>query len=185
MSFSSPIFLFLFFPAVVAGYYFARRELKNIFLLAASLLFYAWGEPRMIFLLLASAAANYVFGLLLERFRKFTQGRLLLLCALIWNFGILIRFWEPRLPYPKLRCRLESLFLRSARSLIVWIFIGSHAPHRKIPSIRGCISRFSLRFPWGRLRNTPCLRNNLGNSVFQQTPWPRLAGVSLPALQRR
>ena len=92
MSFLSPIFLFLFFPAVVAGYYFARRELKNIFLLAASLLFYAWGEPRMIFLLLASAAANYVFGLLLERFRKFTQGRLLLLCALIWNFGILYYF---------------------------------------------------------------------------------------------
>ena len=51
MSFSSTIFLFFFFPITVIGYYLIRSELKNLFLLVASLLFYAWGEPRLVCLL--------------------------------------------------------------------------------------------------------------------------------------
>ena len=54
MSFSSIIFLFFFLPFAVIGYYLIRSELKNLFLLAASLLFYAWGEPKLVLLLLAA-----------------------------------------------------------------------------------------------------------------------------------
>ena len=55
MVFSSPIFLFLFLPVVLTGYFFLPGlRLKNLWLLGFSLLFYAWGEPIFIFLALLS-----------------------------------------------------------------------------------------------------------------------------------
>lgn len=54
MLFTSIEFLFLFLPLVLAGYYLLpfRWNLKNYWLLAASVLFYAWGEPRFVFAML-------------------------------------------------------------------------------------------------------------------------------------
>jgi alginate O-acetyltransferase complex protein AlgI len=63
MVFSSPVFLFLFLPAVLAAYALAPRPLRNAVLLAASLVFYAWGEPRFVLVMLASIAVNYLLAL--------------------------------------------------------------------------------------------------------------------------
>ena len=63
MLFSSPIFLFAFLPVTLAGYYLLDRKFKNIFLLIMSLIFYAWGEPKFIFIMLISIMANWLFGL--------------------------------------------------------------------------------------------------------------------------
>jgi alginate O-acetyltransferase complex protein AlgI len=65
MLFSSSTFLFYFFPAFLALYYLLPW--KNTVLLLASLLFYAWGEPRFVLLLLASSLLNYSAGYLLAR----------------------------------------------------------------------------------------------------------------------
>ena len=67
MLFSTTIFLFVFLPAVLIGYYLVFRSIrwKNYFLLLASLLFYAWGEPLYVFLMLASVAGNFGLGLLI------------------------------------------------------------------------------------------------------------------------
>ena len=46
MLFSSNIFLFLFLPLTLAGYYLLKKSYRNIFLLLMSLIFYAWGEPK-------------------------------------------------------------------------------------------------------------------------------------------
>lgn len=62
MSFTSTIFLFLFFPLTLAGYYLIRKELKNIFFVIASLLFYTIGDPSSIWLLVFSIAVNYFLG---------------------------------------------------------------------------------------------------------------------------
>lgn len=62
MVFSSPIFLFLFLPAVLAVYYLTPRAARNGALLAASLLFYAWGEVFHVAVMLASIAMNYAAG---------------------------------------------------------------------------------------------------------------------------
>ena len=72
MLFSSAEFLFLFLPFVLAGYYVLpfRWNLKNYFLLAASLGFYAWGEPKFVFAMLASIAFNYLAALAIERLRR-------------------------------------------------------------------------------------------------------------------
>ena len=69
MVFSSLPFLYLFLPLVLAAYFLLPgMKAKNAVLIAASLLFYAWGEPVYVFLMVGMAAANWGFGILTERF---------------------------------------------------------------------------------------------------------------------
>ena len=67
MLFSSIVFLFTFLPIVLILYYLVPRQLKNAVLLFASLIFYAWGEPVYIFLMIFSILFNYVSGLDIAR----------------------------------------------------------------------------------------------------------------------
>ena len=69
MLFSSLVFLWLFLPLVLILYRLLPPPCKNALLLAASLLFYAWGEPKYILLMLGSITLNYLGGLLLARLR--------------------------------------------------------------------------------------------------------------------
>ena len=69
MLFSSLVFLWLFLPLVLILYRLLPAPCKNALLLAASLLFYAWGEPKYILLMLGSITLNYLGGLLLARLR--------------------------------------------------------------------------------------------------------------------
>ena len=66
MVFSSVIFLFYFLPLTLLGYYLIRKELRNVFLLAASLFFYAWGEPKFVFVMLLVILISYLSGLALH-----------------------------------------------------------------------------------------------------------------------
>lgn len=72
MLFTSVEFVFLFLPIVLAGYYLLpfRWNLKNYWLLVSSLGFYAWGEPRFVFVMLASIVINYGFALVIEALRE-------------------------------------------------------------------------------------------------------------------
>lgn len=74
MVFSSEIFLFIFLPITLLFYLIFKRG-RNIILLIASLIFYAWGEPVYIILMLISIAVNYLFGLLIEN-TKISQDAL-------------------------------------------------------------------------------------------------------------
>ena len=70
MVFSSPLFLFLFLPAVLLTQLLVARanvSLRNGLLLIASLLFYSWGEPIFILLMLGSIFLNYLFGLAISK----------------------------------------------------------------------------------------------------------------------
>ena len=67
MVFSSTIFLFFYLPITLLGYYLLDRRYKNVFLLIASLLFYAWGEPKFVFIMMFSIVINYALGLLVDR----------------------------------------------------------------------------------------------------------------------
>ena len=53
---------YLFLPVVLIGYYTIRRDLRNTWLLAASLVFYAYGEPKFVFAMIASILFNYADG---------------------------------------------------------------------------------------------------------------------------
>lgn len=67
MLFSSIVFLFAFLPAVVILYYLLPVRFRNVILLLASLVFYAWGEPVYLFLMLLSILFNYFSGLDIAR----------------------------------------------------------------------------------------------------------------------
>jgi len=66
MLFSSTTFLFLFLPIVLILYFVTPRIFKNTVLLAASLFFYAWGEPVFLVIMLVSILLNYVFALIID-----------------------------------------------------------------------------------------------------------------------
>src|SRR5262245_29528369 len=66
MVFSSSIFVFFFLPLALAVHFAAPRRFRNVALFAVSLLFYAWGEKGVVFLMLASIALNYGIGRWLE-----------------------------------------------------------------------------------------------------------------------
>ena len=96
MVFSTPIFLFLFLPAVLVLNYIIPKKyiaVKNVVLLIASLFFYAWGEPKNVLLMLLSIAVNYVCGLLLGRFDSDEKKRKVVLWAsVVFNLGLLFFF---------------------------------------------------------------------------------------------
>ena len=73
MIFSSLLFLFRFLPAVLVLYYLAPRPLRNLVLLLCSLVFYAWGDPVYIILMIVSILVSYTGGILVDRFK--TQGK--------------------------------------------------------------------------------------------------------------
>ncbi|MBR4992326.1 MAG: MBOAT family protein [Clostridia bacterium] len=74
MVFSSSPFLYAFLSATLIGYFLIpNRVWRNSILLAASLAFYAWGEPRLVTLMLLAVLVAYVGGLLIEHFRN--KGR--------------------------------------------------------------------------------------------------------------
>lgn len=90
MLFSSLEFLFAFFPLVILGYFLLKDRYRNYFLLLCSLFFYAWGEPRFVFVMVGVIGLDYVLSLLIDhRQRAGKSGRLWLVLAVISNIGIL------------------------------------------------------------------------------------------------
>ena len=67
MLFSSIPFLYYFLPCVLILYFIAPKKFKNAALLLSSLVFYAWGEPKLVLLMLATITMGYILGLLIEK----------------------------------------------------------------------------------------------------------------------
>ena len=67
MIFSSITFLYYFLPWVLVLYFAVPFKYKNFVLLLSSLLFYAWGEPKIVFIMLATITVSYVLGILTEK----------------------------------------------------------------------------------------------------------------------
>ncbi len=93
MVFSSIPFLFFFLPLFLLLYYAVPFSMKNGILLAFSLVFYAWGEPVYIVLLLFSAAVDYTNGRLMGRFGSTkARRRFFLVCSVTINLSVLFFF---------------------------------------------------------------------------------------------
>jgi len=84
------IFLWMFLPAVFIVNRFLKPKQQNVFLVIASLFFYAWGEPKYIILMLVSIVLNWGSGRLLEWFPSYKKG--ILLCNIILNLSFLSYF---------------------------------------------------------------------------------------------
>lgn len=93
MVFSSLLFLFLFLPAVLTLYYCAPRRFRNLILFMMSLVFYAWGEPVYIVIMLVSTLTDYCFGLLLDKPKMSSAKRKgIVACSVIVNIMLLSYF---------------------------------------------------------------------------------------------
>ncbi|MEG1595308.1 MAG: MBOAT family O-acyltransferase [Lachnospiraceae bacterium] len=95
MVFSSFTFLFAFLPAVLLLYFICPKKFRNFILLAFSLLFYAWGEPIYVCIMLFSTVFDYVNGLLIGKFRENENekaAKAVLIASVVINLGILCFF---------------------------------------------------------------------------------------------
>ena len=92
MVFSSFVFLLVFFLVVMALYFLVPGRIRNVVLLLASLLFYAWGEPIYVSIMLFSTVFDYTNGRLIEKFKKEnrqTAAKMVLIVDMLGNLGIL------------------------------------------------------------------------------------------------
>ena len=111
MVFSSIAFLFYFLPILLVTYYLVPNKLKNIVLLAASLFFYFFGEPVYVLLMIASIVSSYMFGLLIDKFRKYSKTFLIL--SVFTSVGALVYF-----KYTDFLIKNINLFLANKIDLI-------------------------------------------------------------------
>ena len=100
MLFSSLEFLFLFLPLSVLVYFLLPRGLRNAWLLVSGSLFYAYGEPKYLPIMLLTTLADYIFGLVISKARSRRAARTILWLAVTYNVAQLayFKFFSPALP---------------------------------------------------------------------------------------
>ena len=156
MLFSSVPFLFYFLPIVLILYFLAPKRAKNSVLLLSSLVFYGWGEPRYLPVMLGSILQGYVFGRLIERFRNTRRARLFLVLSVLLSLGTLAYFKYADfmianlnaltgLSVPLLRLTLPvgiSFYTFQILSYIVDVYRGSVPAQRNFIDLAAYIAMF-------------------------------------------
>lgn len=148
MVFSSVVFLFAFLPLFLAVYFLMpTRSAKNVVLLLFSLLFYAWGEPVYVFLMIGSILVNWCFAFALGKASGKRSRILCLVVALVANIGVLGLFkYETFLSYNINRALGEeflidlqlalpigiSFFTLQAMSYVIDVYRGKVAAQRNV-----------------------------------------------------
>ncbi len=94
MVFSSLVFLFLYLPVVLLVYYLVPARFRNIWLFVVNLVFYGWGEPKFVFLMLFTTVANWLFGLGIGKYRETRPhwAKRLLIGSIVLDLGLLAFF---------------------------------------------------------------------------------------------
>ncbi|MBU5487398.1 MBOAT family protein [Clostridium sp. MSJ-8] len=95
MVFSSIVFLFTFLPIMLLAYYIAPKKIKNFVLLIGSLIFYAWGEPVYIFLMIFTTISNYILARIIALMRKENKRKMYLIITIVLDLAILgfFKYW--------------------------------------------------------------------------------------------
>ncbi len=156
MLFSSLTFLYFFLPAVLLCYFIAPMRYKNAVLLAFSLLFYAWGEPKYVFLMAFTIALGYFSGLLLAKHRGtkaarfwliFSVGAVLLLLGIFKYADFFIANFNAAtgISLPLLRLALHvgiSFYSFQLISYLADVYRGTVPAQRNIINLSCYISMF-------------------------------------------
>lgn len=158
MVFSSAIFLLMFLPVVYISNYLVQRKHKNsnALLLIASLIFYAWGEPYLVLLMMISIVINWVLGKFISR-SKGREKKLALVVGVIFNIVLLgyckySDFIVPLfnsivqhdiIPYPNFSLPIGiSFYTFQAISFIVDVYRGETEASPKLVNVALYISFF-------------------------------------------
>ncbi len=118
MLFSSMTFIYIFLPIVLLLHWIAKPELRNLVLLIASIVFYAWNEPKYLPIMLSIIFINYFGALAIQNWQK--HKKLILFFTIIMNLGFLIYFKY----FNFLINNLNSLFNQSFNTLHIIMPIG-------------------------------------------------------------
>lgn len=89
MLFSSIVFLSIFLPSLIILYFSVKKSFRNYILLIYSLIFYAWGEPRYLSVMLCIILINYLAAILID---KNKNRKIILICDILLNLFVLIYF---------------------------------------------------------------------------------------------
>lgn len=93
MVFSSLVFLFAYLPITLLAYYLVPRQGRNIFLFIINLIFYGWGEPMLVLLMVFNIFFNYIGGFLVDKYRQDKKKKkLFLILTCVLDIGILAVF---------------------------------------------------------------------------------------------
>ncbi len=88
--FSSIIFLFMYLPFVLLVYYIVPRKFRNLFLFIVNLIFYGWGEPVFVLLMLFSTAVDYTHGYFIDKYRdNKRKAKVFLISSVVINLSLL------------------------------------------------------------------------------------------------
>lgn len=170
MTFSSLVFLFIFFPVVFILYAACKNNLyRNILLVVTSLVFYAYGEPVAVFIMLISICLNYIFGLMcgevfIDRKNDIKESSILvgkvlkkigLILAIILNIGLLIVF------------KYGDFFLNS-------LGLGKYALHLQLPIGISFFTFQGLSYVIDVYRDKKCVQKNLLSIMLYISFFPQL-----------
>jgi len=120
MVFSSIVFLFFFLPIFLLVYYLVPSKLKNYTILLASIIFYAWGAPDFIFIVLLSMIVNFYTVKAMHQTRRIKPKQILLGLSVIINLGLLLYF------------KYANFFIENVNDLILSLGIGSEVVWTKV-----------------------------------------------------
>ena len=139
VAFSSISFLFYFLPLFFIIYYLIPAWAKNVVLLAGSLFFYAWGEPRWILLLLVSILVTWLLGRAMRPEASAGRRRGLLILGLVFQLGLLVAvkyagfFFGAFIDLPKLHLPLGvSFYTFHAISYLVDVYRQKTPPQKNL-----------------------------------------------------
>ena len=145
MSFSDLFFIYLFLPICLLVYYRAKNpRTRNLILIVFSLIFYAWGEPVWLLLLLLSTVVNFFLGLQIDAKKETSLQKPLLIIGLVFNIGMLLVFkysgffveninllFRSSLPVPQISQPIGlSFYTFRAISYIVDVFWEKNKPQK-------------------------------------------------------
>lgn len=156
MLFSSIPFLYYFLPIVMLVYFAVPKCVKNGVLLAASLIFYAWGEPKYVVLMIISIVVGYAFGILLGACSAAGIRKLLLVCSVLIHVGLLgyfkyadffIENWngltDSSVPLLKLALPIGiSFYTFQILSYVVDVYRGEVPPQKNIVKLAAYVAMF-------------------------------------------
>ena len=179
MVFSSPLFLFVFLPLTLGIYYLTPLKLKNLFLLIASLFFYAWGEGAFVTIMLVSIGMNFLTGI---KIAKSNRKKLWLGIGIVGNLSLLIYFkyinfivaninqwiagWDIGvIPSPEVRLPIGiSFFTFQAMSYIIDVYRGTTSVQKNLVHLGLYIALFP------QLIAGPILRyHNMAQQLIHRT----------------
>ena len=154
MVFSSSIFLFAFLPIVILFYFVVPNKYRNIVLLLASLVFYAWGEPKYILLMLVSIVVNYILAISIEEADKWK--RILFVSSVSFNLTILFtvkylnfsvdivnKLFGAKIAIQQIALPIGiSFFTFQIMSYVIDVYMGNVMAQRRLPNLALYISLF-------------------------------------------